>query len=75
MADLGTGGIISVGVISTIKGDKIISYNTNFCNVGVLTIQKGNTVSMVKSSRLFLATQETTGNGENLTQKAFQYWG
>ncbi len=29
----------------------------------------------IKCSRLFVATRETSGNGENLTRETVQYWG
>ena len=76
MANLGTAGQITNTFIPVEATCSIINLKGYVqVNPSFLKYSGGKTITMVRTSRLFLATKETTGNGENLTKETFQYWG
>lgn len=76
MANLGTAGQINpTFTTSNVTCSSIVLKNGLELNPTFTKYSSSRTITMARTSRLFLATKETTGNGENLTKEAFQYWG
>ncbi len=67
--------LLTSGSFTTFKrGIKMISKPGHEFNFS-FEFKKARTMIGRSGSRLFIATKETTGRGENLTREVYQVWG